>query len=248
MPVAAQAPVPDLGARMLSSLRAAAAGADAACAAGCGGDSSGGAAAAAVAEAPSTAAEATAQPPQPAAAAAPPAAVMVAGTDVPGLTAGVLASAAAALLSGDFDAVVGPARDGGYYLIGMTADLAVRGCDQQQSGMAAAPATAGALFEGIPWSTAGVRAATAAAAARAGLRLGGADETAPLEGVPALADIDTADDLAAWLAEEEEQQRRRMQGGERVAAAGGGSSSDALVAAATAALAARRLPGGAGGS
>jgi hypothetical protein len=41
------------------------------------------------------------------------------GTDIPDITAGVLAAAAAAL-SGGAEAVLGPAKDGGYYCVGST--------------------------------------------------------------------------------------------------------------------------------
>jgi rSAM/selenodomain-associated transferase 1 len=79
------------------------------------------------------------------------AAVLVIGVDAPHLPAPYLAEAAAALASGS-DVVLGPAADGGYYLIGL-----------------AAPAPG--LFQSIPWSTAGVLAATVAAVGRLGLRL-----------------------------------------------------------------------------
>ena len=46
--------------------------------------------------------------------------VLVIGADVPHVSAAALAEAAAALMSGS-DLVLGPARDGGYYLIGVKA-------------------------------------------------------------------------------------------------------------------------------
>ncbi|MHB8416822.1 MAG: TIGR04283 family arsenosugar biosynthesis glycosyltransferase [Myxococcales bacterium] len=63
------------------------------------------------------------------------------GADTPGLPARLLAQAASAL--GETDAVLGPAEDGGFYL------LALRRC----------PA---GLLEGLPWSEAGTLAATRA--------------------------------------------------------------------------------------
>ncbi len=87
------------------------------------------------------------------------------GTDAPALTAGHLREACRALRRSD--AVVGPAADGGYYLIGLKTP-------------------APALFEGIAWSTGSVLAQTRAAALRARLSL---TEIRPLS------DLDTAPDL-----------------------------------------------------
>lgn len=97
--------------------------------------------------------------------------VLLMGTDVPELTAGHLAAAAAALASPN-DAVLIPAHDGGYGLIGLRQP-------------------APALFEGIAWSTADVLAQTQAAAAQAGLALRLFDP---------LPDIDTPEDWSAWQA------------------------------------------------
>jgi hypothetical protein len=66
------------------------------------------------------------------------------------------------------DLVLGPAEDGGYYLIGVRADLP-------------------ALFSEIPWSTPSVLETTLARARAAGLR------SACL---PAWFDVDTPEDLA----------------------------------------------------
>ena len=62
------------------------------------------------------------------------------GADCPDLCASDLDSALAVLDAGT-DIVIGPAEDGGYYLIGMRSHHA-------------------AVFEDIPWSTAGVLAMT----------------------------------------------------------------------------------------
>jgi rSAM/selenodomain-associated transferase 1 len=93
-------------------------------------------------------------------------AIVLIGSDNPGLPASYVTRAFDALLT--HDVVLGPAADGGYYLIGMRRPHA-------------------ALFQaGIAWSTASVAAQTCAAARDAGLRLALA---------PPWYDIDTADDL-----------------------------------------------------
>lgn len=88
------------------------------------------------------------------------------GTDCPGLSAADLHAAAAAL-AGDCDAVLGPAADGGYYLIGLRRPLA-------------------ALFHAMPWGTDAVLALTRARLHTAGLRW---------QELPLHHDIDTPDDL-----------------------------------------------------
>ena len=89
------------------------------------------------------------------------------GTDCPALDAGRIAQAAATLA--DHDAVLVPAEDGGYVLVGLARPLDA--------------------FSGIAWGTAGVMAATRAnlVAARATWRE-----------LPALWDIDLPRDLARW--------------------------------------------------
>lgn len=89
-------------------------------------------------------------------------AVIALGGDCPGLDQTLLESAREKLLSADV--VLGPAADGGYYLIGMNAPCA-------------------ALFEGIPWSTPSTLARTREAVRRQGLRC--------VE-LPVLEDIDDA--------------------------------------------------------
>jgi rSAM/selenodomain-associated transferase 2/rSAM/selenodomain-associated transferase 1 len=89
------------------------------------------------------------------------------GTDVPGITAGHLREALAALRTHDL--VLGPARDGGYYLIGMSRPHP-------------------SLFEQIEWGTATVHRDTLVAAQQAGLSV------APLE---PLSDVDLPGDLVA---------------------------------------------------
>jgi rSAM/selenodomain-associated transferase 1 len=96
--------------------------------------------------------------------------VVVVGTDCPELDADVLTRAVASLE--DVDVALGPATDGGYYL------LATR-------------RTHPALFQGIPWSSADTLRHTLAAAARSGVAVRLLDERS---------DIDTADDWRAWVA------------------------------------------------
>jgi rSAM/selenodomain-associated transferase 1 len=103
--------------------------------------------------------------------------VLVVGTDAPALDAQVLRAASEALAG--HDAVFVPAFDGGYALVGLrTVDMA-----------AWRP-----LFEHMPWSTDRVMALTRERLAAAGL--------AHAE-LPAIADVDTPDDLvhvpASWL-------------------------------------------------
>lgn len=94
--------------------------------------------------------------------------VLVVGTDCPELTPALLDQAAAALESADV--VIGPALDGGYYLIGVRTAHAE-------------------LFEAIDWGTGVVREQTLAAAKRLGL-------TVKL--LPLLSDIDEPQDLVVW--------------------------------------------------
>lgn len=93
--------------------------------------------------------------------------VVLVGTDIPGMTAGHIQSAFEALRCNDI--VLGPSRDGGYWLIGMRQ-----------------PAD---IFQGIAWSRPDVRARTLAQADRQGLTV---FQLEPLN------DIDTEADLAAW--------------------------------------------------
>lgn len=93
--------------------------------------------------------------------------VLLVGTDLPTLPISHLETAEGWLASGEAGVVLGPADDGGYYLIGLTAP-----CPD--------------LFAGIAWSTRQVFEQTVAAARRAGLIL---------RCVPAWRDIDGLDDL-----------------------------------------------------
>ncbi|CAI5981111.1 unnamed protein product [Closterium sp. NIES-64] len=83
--------------------------------------------------------------------------------------------------------VFGPALDGGYYLLGLTAVLPC-------------------LFHGIEWSTDRVLQQSLSA-----LHTNGVADVSPLDLLPRLRDIDTVHDLTAWLAE-----KRAEAGGEAV--------------------------------
>ncbi len=87
------------------------------------------------------------------------------GTDAPGVDADLIMKASGALR--DAEVVIGPAHDGGYYLIGLKHHRPE-------------------LFERIPWGTAGVLAATQRACAEAGI-------TPNI--LPVLRDVDRVDDL-----------------------------------------------------
>jgi rSAM/selenodomain-associated transferase 2/rSAM/selenodomain-associated transferase 1 len=91
------------------------------------------------------------------------------GTDVPGFDIAYLARAAAALQSND--AVVGPAEDGGYVLVGLARDVDA--------------------FGGVQWSTPEVMAQTRAKLAAASVRW---------TELPMLWDLDTQDDFVRWQA------------------------------------------------
>jgi rSAM/selenodomain-associated transferase 1 len=89
------------------------------------------------------------------------------GTDAPGVTRETVAGALAAL--DDADVVVGPAEDGGYYLLAF--------CVPHPE-----------LFEDVAWSTPAVLEETLARAATAGLRV---------RELPRLRDVDTLEDVRA---------------------------------------------------
>ena len=94
--------------------------------------------------------------------------VAIIGTDCPGLSGALLTRAFEQLLT--HDVVLGPADDGGYYLLGMNK-------------------LEGELFQNKSWSTAAVLPDTLADAARLGLRVAL---------LPQLHDVDSAADLATW--------------------------------------------------
>jgi rSAM/selenodomain-associated transferase 1 len=91
------------------------------------------------------------------------------GSDCPGISSDILDRAGLTLASGN-DAVIGPSRDGGYYLIGLR---------RMNAG----------LFKDMPWGTERVADIT-----RQHLRENGWSWTE----LPVLRDIDTISDLEAW--------------------------------------------------
>jgi len=93
--------------------------------------------------------------------------VVLVGSDVPALSRGDVLTALASLP--EHDVVLGPAADGGYYLVGLRRPIPV-------------------LFTGMAWSTAGVFAATMERAAGLGLSV---------EVLPERRDVDTVQDLRA---------------------------------------------------
>ena len=96
--------------------------------------------------------------------------VLLIGTDCPEVDPALLETAFARLDRAD--AVLGPAADGGYYLVGMKRPIAE-------------------LFQGIPWSSPATLSATLARAAAAGVSVALLDQRR---------DIDTAADWRAWRA------------------------------------------------
>jgi len=93
------------------------------------------------------------------------------GSDVPGLSPEILDEALRSLETSDV--VIGPARDGGYYLIGFTA-----------------ASFKPEVFDGIPWSTNAVFAETSRIVDSAGLHI---------HHLPILRDIDTLEDLQHYV-------------------------------------------------
>jgi rSAM/selenodomain-associated transferase 1 len=97
--------------------------------------------------------------------------VIIMASDTPDLSADIMLEAVNAL--DDSDIVIGPCKDGGYYLTGM----------KEQHGE---------LFDGISWSTEKVLGQTLAIAGAKGLSV---------SLLAALRDIDTGDDLRDWVRE-----------------------------------------------
>lgn len=96
--------------------------------------------------------------------------VLAVGSDCPGLTVARILGAAAAL--GRADVVLGPALDGGYYLVGLRKPRPE-------------------LFGDMPWSTPAVLELTQRRATEAGLRV---------ELLEPARDLDTPEDLFEWYA------------------------------------------------
>ncbi|KAK9909402.1 hypothetical protein WJX75_001737 [Coccomyxa subellipsoidea] len=94
------------------------------------------------------------------------------GSDIPDICESVLEAAFAALE--EHQVVFGPSIDGGYYLVG-------------------ASRLPPDMFEGISWSTSSVLSESMSQAASIGLNV------APRSTLPVLRDIDTIEDLQAWM-------------------------------------------------
>jgi rSAM/selenodomain-associated transferase 1 len=99
--------------------------------------------------------------------------VVVIGTDCPGVTEATVRDALDALER--HDVVIGPAVDGGYYLIGLREGIV--------------PDALGVLFDGIPWSSPDTMRTTLERAQEHGLAVALLDEQR---------DIDTIEDWEAW--------------------------------------------------
>lgn len=113
--------------------------------------------------------------------------VVVIGIDCPDLNAQRIQQAFAALEQADV--VLGPASDGGYYLIGLRSQTSVLGEDGATR--AATPFVGAALFQNIDWGSAVVFQQTVATANHLGFTLAVLD---------VLTDIDRPDDLPVWEA------------------------------------------------
>lgn len=114
-------------------------------------------------------------------------AAIVIGTDIPDISSEVLAAAVQVLLPPSSsaqaaDVVLGPAADGGYYLLGLRTPALLRADIQDCS-----------IFEGVQWSCSSVLQRTVAASTRLGLSV------APTYTLPTLQDIDTRQDAAVWV-------------------------------------------------
>ena len=96
--------------------------------------------------------------------------VVLIGSDIPLITSRVLEEAFAALDASPSPVVLGPASDGGYYLLGYNEDAAF-------------------AFVDMPWSTDAVFGETVRRFALRGIR--------PAV-LPELADVDTPEDLEQW--------------------------------------------------
>ncbi len=96
---------------------------------------------------------------------------IIIGTDIPGITAPLLTMASKNLQ--DYDIVLGPTLDGGYYLIGLKSP-------------------ASELFRNIPWSTEDVFSCTHEKTKAMGLSL---------KVLPKLRDLDTIEDLQVFIQE-----------------------------------------------
>jgi rSAM/selenodomain-associated transferase 2 len=102
-------------------------------------------------------------------------AVVIVGSDIPGITTGIIEKAFFALRVKPL--VLGPAEDGGYYLIGLRPDVAGEALST--------------LFDGVSWGTGRVLAETIERAER---------ERIDCAFLPRLHDVDRPEDLPVWKA------------------------------------------------
>jgi rSAM/selenodomain-associated transferase 1 len=103
--------------------------------------------------------------------------VLLIGSDIPGIDAALVMEARAQLDRNDL--VLGPALDGGFYLIGFT--------------HRSFPRAASRIFAGVPWGSKTVLAETMERARRMALRT---------HLLPPLADVDRPEDLSIWEAQQ----------------------------------------------
>ena len=99
--------------------------------------------------------------------------VVIIGSDIPGITSDIMQRAFERLSLNDL--VLGPAGDGGYYLIGMHTAACAKAYPR--------------LFDGVHWGTSAVLSETIAVAERLGLTYSFLDT---------LDDVDRPEDLAVW--------------------------------------------------
>ena len=126
---------------------------------------------------------------------------VVIGTDIPSLDASHVDRAVELLDA--HDVVFGPAVDGGYYLLGVRdrgyggggdgERGGVDGGDGSDGGVAGGGGAHPAIFTDIPWSTGTVLRDSLRACDAAGV------SAAPVGAMETLRDVDTADDVNAWI-------------------------------------------------
>lgn len=109
--------------------------------------------------------------------------VLIVGTDIPDVDSVILNKALHTLRN--FQVVFGPAKDGGYYLVGLSLPTA-----QSKSSDTVEPLVE--FFSEIPWSTEMVLTKNVSNAEKLGLSV------APVTLLPILQDIDTVQDLREW--------------------------------------------------
>ncbi|XP_064632014.1 uncharacterized protein LOC135490645 isoform X2 [Lineus longissimus] len=102
--------------------------------------------------------------------------LIIVGCDIPGINHGILEDAFSMLKWDDCDLVIGPAEDGGYYLLGTNRRIGVN--------------TIESLFKGIEWGTSKVFEQQVEAAEFLGMKAAKLDQT--------LRDVDTPEDIGVF--------------------------------------------------